>query len=219
MNNRRFDLAIFDLDGTLIDSKTDLALSVNATREHLGLTPLAHETIYTYVGNGAPMLIRRALGDGFADEDYARALDFFVRYYHDHRLDHTRLYPGVEESLETLAEAGVALAVLTNKPVKISDAIMDGLGVASLFFRVYGGNSFAEKKPHPIGIQKLMEERRTAPERTLMVGDSTVDIQTAINAGCRSCGVTYGLQPETLADPRPDFLVDHASAWLPIILG
>jgi phosphoglycolate phosphatase len=100
--------------------------------------------------------------------------------------------------------------LLTNKPVRISHVIVDGLGLSSTFFRIYGGNSFEQKKPHPIGIQKLMEETGASGHRTLMVGDSKVDIETARNAGSRSCGVLYGFQPETFALVPPDFLVREA---------
>jgi phosphoglycolate phosphatase len=203
------DLLIFDLDGTLIDSKLDLAHAVNATRAHMGQTPLEHERVYSYVGNGAPVLIRRALGPGATEPQVQEALEFFLEYYHDHYLDYTVLYPGVRESLDRLRNAEKHMAVLTNKPVRISKAILDGLGVGAHFFQVYGGNSFDFKKPHPIGVETLIREANVPAERTLMIGDSSVDVQTAINARIQCCGVTYGFQPETLADPAPDRLVDR----------
>ena len=203
------DLLIFDLDGTLIDSKLDLAHAVNATRSHMGLDSLEHERVYSYVGNGAPVLIRRALGPDASEQQVEEALEFFLEYYREQYLDYTTLYPGVRESLDRLRDAGKQMAVLTNKPVRISKAILDGLGVGAHFFRVYGGNSFDFKKPHPIGVDTLMREAGVIAERTLMIGDSSVDIQTAVNAGVRSCGVTYGFQPETLADPRPDRMFDR----------
>jgi phosphoglycolate phosphatase len=203
------DLLIFDLDGTLIDSKLDLAHAVNATRSHMGLPPLEHERVYSYVGNGAPVLIRRALGPEATETQVQEALEFFLEYYREHYLDYTVLYPGVRESLDRFREAGKRMAVLTNKPVRISKAILDGLGVGSHFFQVYGGNSFDFKKPHPIGVETLMREAGVGADRTIMVGDSSVDVQTAINAGIQCCGVTYGFQPETLADPAPDRVVDR----------
>ena len=203
------DLLVFDLDGTLIDSKMDLALAVNATRAHMGMGPLEIQLVSTYVGNGAPVLIRRALGDQATEAQIEEALEFFLEYYRAHDLDYTRLYPGVQESLNRLRDAGKRLAVLTNKPVAMSRAIVDGLGVGAHFFQVYGGNSFAFKKPHPIGIETLLGEAGVDQARALMVGDSGVDIQTARNAGVRSCGVTYGFAPETLRDPAPDLLVDR----------
>ncbi len=213
------DLAIFDLDGTLIDSKLDLAHAVNATRTWMGLEPLEHDTVYSYVGNGAPVLIRRALGPEFSDADIQRALEFFLAYYRDHMLDYTVLYPGVRESLDRLRDAGVKLAVLTNKPVRFSQAIVAGLGVGGHFERVYGGNSFEQKKPHPVGIETLLIEAGLAAGSALMVGDSYVDVQTARNAGSACCGVTYGFQPETLRDYPPDFLIDRAEQVVEIVLG
>jgi phosphoglycolate phosphatase len=203
------DLLIFDLDGTLIDSKQDLCCAVNATRVHSGLEPLPEQTVFSYVGEGAPVLIRRVLGPGASDSQVAEALEFFLAYYRDHMIDHTTLYPGVPGTLDRLRAAGVKMAVLTNKPVRISRAIVEALDVGSHFERVYGGNSFDQKKPHPVGIETLMAECDSARDRTMMVGDSFVDIRTARNAGVRACGVTYGFQPETLASDPPDLLVDR----------
>jgi phosphoglycolate phosphatase len=203
------DLLIFDLDGTLIDSKRDLALSVNATRAHLGMGPLDIGKISSYVGNGAPVLIRRALGEQATDALVEEGLEFFLEYYREHTLDSTRLYPGVKESLDRLRAAGKRLAVLTNKPVAPSRGIVEGLGVSGHFFQIYGGNSFVFKKPNPIGVEKLMAEAGVDRGHTLMVGDSGVDVETARNAGVQACGVTYGFAPETLSNPAPDLLVDR----------
>ncbi len=203
------DLLIFDLDGTLVDSKLDLAQAVNATRRHMGMSPLDNERVYSYVGNGAPVLIRRAMGAQATEPEVQEALEFFLEYYREHYLDFTTLYPGVREALDRLRDGGKRMAVLTNKPVGISRAILDGLGVGGHFFQVYGGNSFDLKKPDPVGVHTLMREAGVPADRTLMIGDSGVDIQTARNAGIASCGVTYGFQPETLVDPAPDRLVDR----------
>ena len=202
------ELLIFDLDGTLIDSKLDLAHAVNATRAHMGEPPLAHELIFSYVGNGAPVLIRRAF-PGASEEQLAASLQYFLDYYREHMLDYTVLYPGVRETLEQLDNGQRRLAVLTNKPVRISGDILHGLGVGRHFFRVYGGNSFEQKKPHPIGVETLLRETGARKERTVMVGDSAVDIQTARNAGISCCGVTYGFQPESLDENPPDFLIER----------
>src|SRR5271165_5423989 len=180
--NPPYALLIFDLDGTLIDSKLDLAYAVNAARDHMEMPHLAHELIYSYVGDGAPMLIRRALGAQARQEDVDRALEFFIRYYSEHALDNTVLYPGVREALDDFRRAGMTMAVLTNKPVRISTHIVRNLGLGEHFFRVYGGNSFEQKKPHPIGIETLRAEAGVPPEFTWMVGDSIVDMQTARNA-------------------------------------
>jgi len=202
------DLLVFDLDGTLIDSALDLALSVNAVRERLGMAALPHETVYSYVGNGAPMLIRRALGPEASQQTADESLRFFYAHYREHMLDNTALYPGVGEALEAFREAGKTMAVLTNKPVRFSEGIIDGLGLSGHFERVYGGNSFETKKPDPFGLNLLIDELNGAVERTLMIGDSSVDIETARNAGTASVGVTYGLRPETFEQHPPDILVD-----------
>jgi phosphoglycolate phosphatase len=204
-----FDLLIFDLDGTLVDSRLDLANAVNATLRHMGMDTLANERVYTYVGNGAPMLVRRALGDGATEQQVQEALEFFLEFYREHDLDYTVLYPGVRESLDRLRAAGKKMAVLTNKPVRMSRHIVEGLGVGNHFFRVYGGNSFDHKKPHPVGVETLIAEAGVGRDAALMVGDSTVDVQTARNAGIACCGVTFGFQPESLTDPAPEILVDR----------
>jgi phosphoglycolate phosphatase len=203
------DLTIFDLDGTLIDSKLDLAHAVNAAVEHLGRPRLEHERIASYVGNGAPILMRRALGPDASEEELARALAYFLQYYRDHMLDYTTLYPGVRVTLDLLRDRGAKMAVLTNKPVGLSKAIVGALGLDGHFFQVYGGNSFEQKKPHPMGIEILMREAGVTAGKTMMVGDSAVDVETARNAGTQSCGVTYGFQPETLTTTPPDFLIDR----------
>ena len=204
-----FDLLVFDLDGTLIDSRLDLALAVNAAREDAGVGPLDHKLIYSYVGNGAPMLMRRSLGPEATDQQVDRALQFFYGYYREHMLDNTYLYPGVQESLDTFLADGRQLAVLTNKPVRFSRDIIKGLGLAAHFQRVYGGNSFETKKPDPYGLNYLMDELKASKIRTLVVGDSAVDVNTARNAGTAACGVTYGLQPESFEEHPPDMLVDR----------
>jgi phosphoglycolate phosphatase len=213
------DLLIFDLDGTLIDSSVDLANSVNATRANLGLPPMEHGLVYSYVGNGAPVLIRKALGPEYPDDVVASALDYFLQHYRAHMLDNTVPYPGVREALDRFREEGIPMAVLTNKPVRASQAIVDGLGLHEHFRSVYGGNSFEQKKPHPVGIETLMAENGAARERTLMVGDSAVDVRTARNAKVAACGVTWGFQPETFAEHPPDFLVDTAEELAARVIG
>ena len=197
---------IFDLDGTLIDSKLDLAHAVNATLEHMHREPLPHQTIYSYVGNGAPMLVRRALGLGARYEEVDTALAHFLSYYRAHMLDNTLPYPGVCEGLALLKAH--AMAVLTNKPVHFSRAILDGLGLLGYFRFVYGGNSFERKKPHPIGTETLLRELGARPREAMIVGDSDVDVHTARNAGTWACGVSYGLGMEGMRAHPPDVMVD-----------
>jgi len=202
-------LIVFDLDGTLIDSKLDLAHAVNATRSEMGRSVLPHELIYSYVGNGAPVLIKRAMGPEATEEEVRAALEFFLDYYRDHAVVHTVLYPGVREAVESLYAGGVAMAVLTNKPVRISRTIMDHFGLGAKMRAIYGGNSFEHKKPHRIGIDTLRAETGAGSDETWMVGDSYVDVQTARNAGVAACGVTYGFQPESFREFPPDVLVDR----------
>lgn len=200
------ELFVFDLDGTLIDSKTDLVNSVNATRASMDLDALSVETICSYVGDGAPTLIKRAL-PAATEAQLEEALRYFLAYYREHMLDATTLYSGVREALDELHAACKPMAILTNKPVKFSVTLIERLGLHSHFFKIYGGNSFSEKKPHPGGLRALMEERSTVPERTVMIGDSAVDMQTARNAGALACGVTWGFQPETLVTTPPDLTI------------
>jgi phosphoglycolate phosphatase len=185
----------------------------------MGMPPLTNERVYSYVGNGAPVLVRRALGEGFSDADVETALEFFLEYYRHHDLDFTVLYPGVIETLDRLRAAGKRMAVLTNKPVRMSRHIVEGLGVKDHFFQVYGGNSFETKKPHPMGVEALMQEAGVPREDTLMVGDSAVDVQTARNAGIQCAGLTYGFQPESLLEHPPDVTFDRMELladWLKV---
>jgi phosphoglycolate phosphatase len=223
----RLKLLVFDLDGTLIDSAQDLCNSVNAALEHVGQTPLADPVIASYVGNGAPLLVRRALarGLGIAVEEVdaelqAKTYSFFLDYYREHKLDFTYAYEGVLEALAALrslhdAHGGTArtMAVLTNKPVRPAQGICEGLGMAGYFLHIYGGDSFAVKKPDPLGLRALMEEVGARPEETAMIGDSKVDVQTARNAGVWSVGCAFGFGPQNLMETPPDVLVDSAADW------
>jgi phosphoglycolate phosphatase len=208
-------LLIFDLDGTLIDSKTDLVLSVNAVRQSMNLKPLPADVVSSYVGGGVTVLIQRSLGDAATDANVKKGIDFFLEYYRKHMLDNTVLYDGVREALEQLN--GRQMAVLTNKPVVFSRAILSGLGAADFFSVVYGGNSFAQKKPDPIGVFKLMRDLRVGAEQAMIVGDSDTDVLTGRNAGVWTCGVTYGLAPQTFDTTPPDLLLDSLRS-LPVLL-
>ena len=217
---RSIKLVIFDLDGTLIDSRLDLVHSVNAALRHIGRAALPDNVIASYVGDGAPILIQRALGGEKVDEAVVReGLQFFLSYYREHKLDHTTVYAGVHEALESIQNSGSkcdhqnngnarAMAILTNKPVIPSRVIVDALGLGPFFVQVYGGNSFASKKPDPEGARKLLEECGVRPDQAVIVGDSYVDVETGRNAGLWSVGVTYGFAPHTLKNAPPDVLVD-----------
>jgi len=211
---RSIKLVIFDLDGTLIDSRLDLVHSVNAALRHIGRPELPDDVIASYVGDGAPILIQRALGGEAVDEAVVRqGLQFFLSYYREHKLDHTTLYEGIREALRGVQRSSDGsprqLAVLSNKPVGPSRAIVEALGLGQFFMQTYGGNSFATKKPDPEGARKLLEECGVRPEQAAIVGDSHVDIETGRNAGLWTVGVTYGFAPHTLQESPPDVLVDR----------
>jgi phosphoglycolate phosphatase len=211
-------LLVFDLDGTLIDSRADLAQSVNAMLHHFDRPTLPMEIISGYIGDGASMLVRRALGDPDDEPFVQQALEFFLDYYRVHKLDNTYIYDGVMTSLHRLRDAWPhgqppAMAVLTNKPVGASRGICEALALSPFFFQIYGGNSFHTKKPDPHGLQTLMHEAGATPTQTLMIGDSDVDVLTARNAGAWCLGCTFGLAPRSLEAAPPDILVDHASEW------
>jgi phosphoglycolate phosphatase len=209
-------LVIFDLDGTLIDSRLDLVHSVNAALRHIGRPELPDEVIASYVGDGAPILIQRALGGEAVEEALIKkGLEFFLSYYREHKLDHTTVYAGIPEALAAIQQSANGtprkLAVLSNKPVHPSRAIVEALGLGKFFSQIYGGNSFPSKKPDPEGARKLLEEYGVEPQHAAMIGDSHVDVNTGRNAGMVTVGVTYGFAPHTLGDEPPDVLVDHPS--------
>src|SRR5271165_7051765 len=204
-DSRSIKLVIFDLDGTLIDSRLDLVHSVNATLRHMKRPELPDDVIASYVGDGAPALIGRALGSEANDQKLVRSgLEYFLAYYREHKLDHTHLYEGIKQALAAVGYSRNGkprqMAVLTNKPVHPSRAIVEALGLGKFFARVYGGNSFPTKKPDPQGAQTILREMKAGPQETLIVGDSGVDVLTGRNAGTWTCGVTYGFAPHTLRD-------------------
>jgi phosphoglycolate phosphatase len=216
--NRQFDpkalkLLIFDLDGTLVDSRLDLVHSVNAMLHHFHRPELPESVIASYVGDGAPMLVRRALGDPDDERFVQEALEYFLSYYRVHKLDNTHIYDGVVSSLEAIRAAHDGtekrMAVLSNKPVNPSRAILDHLGLADFFFRVYGGNSFHTKKPDPLGVHTLLEESGIRADEAIIIGDSSIDVLTGRNAELWTCGVTYGFAPRTLELAPPDVAVDN----------
>jgi phosphoglycolate phosphatase len=210
-------LLVFDLDGTLIDSGADLCASVNAMLRYFDRPVLPEPVIATYIGDGAARLVGRALGDPTEGAFLDSAVTYFLDYYREHKLDQTYVYPGVFASLDSLrfepGGAARSMAVLTNKPIGPSQAICDALGLTPYFFRIYGANSFATKKPDPEGLLALMREAGVTPQQTLMIGDSDVDVLTARNAGAWSLGCSFGLAPHTLVSTPPDCLVDSPADW------
>lgn len=214
---RQFDphsirLLIFDLDGTLVDSRLDLIHSVNAMLRHFGRPELPGDLIATYVGDGAPMLVRRALSDQDDEQFLRSALEYFLAYYRIHKLDHTVVYAGIPEALKRIAAPsnGVQrqMAVLSNKPVNPSRDIVQALGLGDFFVRIYGGNSFPTKKPDPLGVETILAETGTTAIEAMFIGDSSIDVQTGRNAGLWTCGVTYGFAPHTLKEVPPDVLIE-----------
>jgi phosphoglycolate phosphatase len=217
-------LLVFDLDGTLIDSAQDLCNSVNATLLHMNRSALPQKVIASFVGNGAPMLVRRSLAvehgippEKVDERELAMAYAHFLDHYREHKLDFTYAYEGTLESLAAIRHlpngSQRTMAVLTNKPVRPARAICEGLGMGGYFRAIYGGDSFPIKKPDPLGLRSIMEEAGARPEETLMIGDSKVDVQTARNAGAWSLGCMFGFGPQNLMEVPPDILVDSAYDW------
>jgi len=203
---------VFDLDGTLIDSKMDLVHSVNAMLRKTRRAKLPAELIASYVGHGAGQLIASALGPAASEEQRKEALAVFLAHYQDHKLDLTRPYPGVAEGLRRLH--GHRLAVLTNKPVMMSVEILQGLKLEKYFRAIYGGDSFATKKPDPSGALVLLKELGVPPSESAMVGDSDVDFQTARNAGMLAVGVSYGFGQQDREKQPADVYVDSLTELL-----
>jgi phosphoglycolate phosphatase len=197
---------LFDLDGTLIDSKLDLVNSVNFMLHEMRREVLPLAAVAGYIGHGAPRLVADALGAGAVEADRRRGLEIFLAHYSEHNLDATRAYTGVVEGLEALQER--PMAVLTNKPAKMSVEILETLGLLKYFRAVYGGDSFEKKKPDPAGALAILKDLGVGPHESAMVGDSGVDIQTARNAGMYAIAVNYGFgQHDRQAQPA-DLYVD-----------
>lgn len=209
-----YDLFIFDLDGTLAETRQDLAASVNFTLGRLGLPPRDLAEVTRFIGNGARVLLDRALGPEATPESIERGLVIFLEHYRDHCLDRTVLYPGVERTVEALAAAGKKLTVLTNKPTAMSRKILEALAVASRFARIDGGDSFPIKKPDPQGLREHLRAFEVPAARALMVGDSAVDIATARAAGIRAAGAMWGFKPEEFEEEPPDHILEKAEDLL-----
>jgi phosphoglycolate phosphatase len=206
---------IFDLDGTLIDSKLDLVHSVNATLRELKRPELPEETISSYIGNGAPVLVAKAMGQDINPDELERALKFFLSHYEAHKMDNTCAYPGVPEALAHLS--AMPMAVLTNKPVRISVRILEALGLAKYFRAIYGGNSFATKKPDPAGANTILREFSARPHEALLIGDSEVDVQTARNAGMLTAAVNYGFGIHDRVTHPADLYLDRLMDLVPAL--
>jgi phosphoglycolate phosphatase len=211
-----YEHVAFDLDGTLVDSRADLAGAVNHVLRRLGPGERPPETLYAYVGEGARVLIERSLGSAHADRVEA-GLALFMEYYGAHLLDATRPYPGIVEVLAALEARGVAVSVLSNKPEAMSRAILEGLGLAHRFVGIIGGDSLSSRKPDPAGLEHLRGLTRTPRERTLLVGDSRIDVLTARAASVAFCGVAWGLSPDALAAAEPGRIIEHPAELIGVV--
>ena len=211
---RAFDLYIFDLDGTLVDSRMDLAAAVNFAREALGLSALSLATVSGYVGEGVAKLMERSLGpehSAHLDE----ATELFRAHYGAHLVVHTRAYEGAAQVLQTLRNRGARVAVATNKPERFSRVILERLGLMPHVEALVGGDSLPQRKPDPLPLLTLCSNFEIAPGRTLMVGDSPIDARAARAAGVSMCAVTYGIgtRAELLAQ-APDFVSESTRGVL-----
>jgi phosphoglycolate phosphatase len=213
-------LVVFDLDGTLIDSRRDLADAANALIAERGGVPQPVETISGMVGEGAPLLVKRALAAAGLDPDEPAALPRFLELYDERLLVHTDLYPGTREALDEISRVAT-LAVLTNKPQRHSEGILQGLGIAPLFAWVIGGDTNHARKPDPAGLRHLISAAGVAAPDTVMVGDSGIDLRTARAAGTRLCLLRYGFGFRFAAGDigSDDVVVDSPAELLPALRG
>jgi len=192
-------LLIFDLDGTLIDSRADLAAGINHMRAHYGLEPLPLETVVGYIGNGIRRLVEGSLQE--ADMDREEALRIYKEYYYSHLTVETALYEGVEQGIRRLTAAGHKLAVLTNKPGDPSRRILEHFGISDAFTAIVGGGDVANLKPEPDGVHRCMEISGVDAANTWMIGDHYTDLAVAQNAGIKSAFVRYGFGEERGCKP------------------
>jgi phosphoglycolate phosphatase len=214
----RFQLVHLDLDGTLLDTRADLVASTNHVRATFGLGPLDPESVYHLVGRGARVLVERALGPEHQD-GHDEAVRVFLAHYQEHCLDHTVAYDGMIAALDRLSPLGIRFSVVTNKPEKLTRKILDGLGLTERFAAIVGGDTFPERKPDPRGVEHVRARCAVDKDRSVMVGDSPVDAETARAAGIACCGVLWGLDPEGIRAARPAFLVASAAELAAVIEG
>lgn len=214
----RFHHLIFDLDGTLVDTKDDLAAATNYMLAVLGFPQLPIAQIVSFVGNGARVLVEKALG---TDQEHLvdHGFGVFMRYYSAHLLDQTRLYEGIDTLLLEARRLGIVLSVLTNKPETPSRAILSGLGIDSLFVDVVGGDTLPVKKPSPQGVLYLHRQVNIGLQETLLIGDSRVDYDTGMAAGIAVCGVTWGFGAADFVTRTPHFLVETAEQLRAVIVA
>ncbi|MBI1820822.1 MAG: HAD-IA family hydrolase [Nitrospirae bacterium] len=210
-----FDLLMFDLDGTLLDTKEDLARSVNLCLKELGFPEKDHQAIYGYIGDGVRKLLGKAIGIE-SGPVFENAIHVFRKHYMDHLLDTTRFYPGMEKVLEHFKHK--LLAVVTNKPADYTSRIIDGLGIRNHFSLISGSVPGGKLKPDPQMLSDVMDDLEISPNRALMVGDGVNDILAARSAGAKSCAVGYGLTlPERLKEASPDYFCNDILSLIGLI--
>ena len=211
------ELVLFDLDGTLLDSVPDLALATDQMLQALQLDPAGETAVRSWVGNGAQVLVQRAL-TGQQDPDissidpdlFERAFTLFLDCYGKCSAERSQLYPGVLEYLDWLSSRDVKMGLVTNKPIRFTLPLLETFNLDRYFGLVLGGDSLEQKKPDPLPLQHAMHEFSSMPDMTLMVGDSKSDIRAAQAAGCPVVAVTYGYNHgEPVADYAPDLIVDN----------
>ena len=205
---------LFDLDGTLIDSRDDLADSVNLMLSELNLANLPSETIYNFIGEGVFNLVNRSISASLQREseiDFSNhGVEIFRKIYAENCLIKTKLYEGVSETLDELGD--YQKAVITNKPHDFSVKILDELGIAKYFAEVVCGDSFPERKPSPVPILRTMEKLGFSAEECLMIGDSRVDIEAGKNAKMKTCGCIFGFRGrDELEKAGADYLIEKFS--------
>jgi len=198
-------IVFYDLDGTLVDTRRDIANAVNHMRATLGLAPLPEGEICGYVGLGLRQLVESCLPDGADAARVEHAMKVYRAFYTEHLLDHTRLYAGVREVLEHFRARGLAQAVITNKPNPFSRQILEALGVAGFFLEIVGGDSLWPKKPDPQALVALLEREQVRPAQALFVGDSPIDVETGARAGVLTVVVAQGFSSRAeLERAQPD---------------
>lgn len=214
-------LVLFDLDGTLVDSVPDLARAVDRMLLVLDRPAAGVERVRQWVGNGAPMLVQRALAgrlevaEPAASALFDQAYALFLHYYGEALAEQSLLYPGVIDCLEGMKARGIALGIATNKPMRFTMPVLEGLGIARFFEVVLGGDSLPTRKPDPAMLLSAIEQCATRPSRTLMVGDSSNDVKAARAAGCPVAAVPYGYNHgEPIEDSAPDLLVQRLDQLL-----
>jgi phosphoglycolate phosphatase len=215
MNLAATQALIFDLDGTLIDSERDLVQATNETLRHFGRQTLPEPQISSFIGHGAAKLVASALGPDAGPDLQSGALQYFLAYYERHSVTHTHPYPGVREALT--AFSATPMAVLTNKPQRLSCLILEALDLARYFAVIVGGDSLPSRKPDPAGVWKILEQFGVAARNALMIGDSEVDVQTARNAGLPCAIVNYGFGTNNRAAFPADLYIDSLTDLVPLL--